>query len=68
MFLFKAAATSYRKVVRQTVHAFPHSPKDANEDEFVLLSKNQEDCAQLEKQIQHTLRNCSPFGMEPRSR
>jgi hypothetical protein len=53
VFLFKAAATTYRKVVKQKVHAFPYSPRDASEDEFVLLSKNKADCAQLERQIQY---------------
>jgi hypothetical protein len=40
VFLFKAAAAPCGKVVKQKVHAFPHSPRDASEDEFVLLSKN----------------------------
>lgn len=53
VFLFKAAATTYGKVVKQKVHAFPYSPRDASEDEFVFLSKNKTDCADLEKQIQH---------------
>ena len=53
MFLFKASGATYAKVVKQAVHAFPHSPAELGGDEFVLLSKNREDCALLEKQVQH---------------
>jgi hypothetical protein len=53
MFLFKASGATYRRVVRQTVHAFPHSPAEVRGDEFVLLAKNREDCSQLEKQVQN---------------
>ena len=53
MFLFKAAAATYSKVVKQQLHAFRFSPKEANADEFVLLSKNKEDCAPGVGQIQH---------------
>ena len=53
MFLFKASAKTYGKVVKQAVHAFPHSPAEVRGDEFVLLSKNREDCALLEKQVQY---------------
>ena len=53
MFLFKASGSTYRRVVRQSIHAFPHSPVDVREDEFVLLAKNRDDCGQLEKQVQN---------------
>jgi hypothetical protein len=53
VFLFKASGATYRKVVRQSKHAFPVRPVDVAVDEFVLLSKNREDCATSEKQIQH---------------
>jgi hypothetical protein len=52
MFLFKASGATYRRVVKQTVHAFPHSPTQVYGDEFILLAKNREDCALLEKQVQ----------------
>jgi hypothetical protein len=54
MFLYKSAGATYMKVVRQSLHAFPHGPTAAREDEFVLLSKNRKDCSMLEKQIQYT--------------
>jgi hypothetical protein len=53
MFLFKASGATYRAVLRQRVHAFPKSPREVNGDELVLLSKNKEDCEQLERQVQH---------------
>jgi hypothetical protein len=52
MFLFKASGATYRRVVKQTVHAFPHSPAQVRGNEFVLLAKNREDCSLLEKQVQ----------------
>jgi hypothetical protein len=54
MYLYKASGQTYRRVVRQHVHAFPYSPTEASEDEFILLSKNRQDCDLLEKQIQFT--------------
>lgn len=53
MFLFKASGGTYRKVIKQTLHAFPHSPSEVKGDEFVLLSKNRQDCTLSEKQIQY---------------
>jgi hypothetical protein len=53
MFLYKSSGATYRKVVRQSVHAFPYSPVDARHDEFVLLSKNRADCRDTEKQVQY---------------
>jgi hypothetical protein len=53
MYLYKASGATYKRVVRQELHAFPYSPADVSEDEFILLSKNREDCAMLEKQVQH---------------
>ena len=53
MFLFKASGATYRKVAKQSKHAFPFSPTDVVGDEFVLLSKNREDCATSERQIQY---------------
>ena len=52
MFLYKSSGATYMKVVRQSVHAFPYSPVQAREDEFVLLSKNREDCRPTERQVQ----------------
>lgn len=51
MFLFKASGKTYRRVALGAVHAFPHSPSEANRDELVLLSKNRADCRPSEKQI-----------------
>jgi hypothetical protein len=53
MFLFKASGKTYHQVVRQSLHAFPLSPSEADVGQFVLLSKNREDCRLTEKQIQH---------------
>ena len=53
MFLFKAAGATYSKVVKQEVHALPYGPAEVSGDGFVLLSKNREDCALLEKQVQY---------------
>jgi hypothetical protein len=53
MYLYKASGSTYRRVIRQEVHAFPYSPAEVSEDEFILLSKNREDCAMLEKQVQY---------------
>ena len=52
MFLFKSSGDTYRKVVKQSVHAFPCRPSEARGDEFILLSKNRADCKGLEKQVQ----------------
>jgi hypothetical protein len=52
MFLYKSSGATYGKVVKQSVHAFPYSPAEARQDEFVLLSKNRADCRNLEKQVQ----------------
>ena len=52
MLLFKSSGATYMKVVRQSIHAFLHNPVRAREDEFVMLSKNREDCSGTEKQIQ----------------
>ena len=46
-FIYKASGATYRRVVNQELHAFPFAPKEASEDEFILLSKNREDCALL---------------------
>ncbi len=53
MFLFKASGATYHRVRRQAVHAFPVSPAEVHGDEFVLLSKNREDCRDPEKQVQY---------------
>ena len=53
MYLLKAAASTYARVVRRCRHAFPHKPTSIRPDEFVLLSKNSEDCAPTEPQVQY---------------
>ena len=40
-------------VVKQRVHAFLGTPGPDHEDQFVLLSKNREDCGRSEKQVQY---------------
>jgi hypothetical protein len=52
MFLFKASGKTYSQVVKQSLHAFPFSPKEAEVGQMVLLSKNREDLMRGEKQIQ----------------
>ena len=52
MVLFKASGKTHSRVVRQQIHAFAYSPAEVRRDEFVLLSKNREDCASTEAQIQ----------------
>lgn len=52
MILFKAAGSTYPRVVNQALHAFPYSPAEVHEHELVVLSKNREDCASTESQIQ----------------
>lgn len=69
MFLYKASGATYRRVVNQELHAFPFAPKETSEDEFILLSKNREDCALLEKQVQygaklHSVRTATPAELE----
>jgi hypothetical protein len=51
--LFKASGRTYRRVLRLERHAFPYSPNEVRRDELVVLSKNREDCAPTEAQIQH---------------
>lgn len=53
MYLFKSSGTTYRRVVKQAAHAYGSMPRLASPDEFVLLSKNKEDCALTEKQVQY---------------
>jgi len=53
MYLYKASGATYRRVIRQELHAFPYPPAEVSEDEFILLSKNREDCGMLEKQVQY---------------
>ncbi len=69
MYLFKASGVTYRRVVRQQLHAFPSLPTQAHEGEFILLSKNRADCGMLEKQVQyvaklHSIRSASSAELE----
>ena len=52
MFLFKASGKTYARVKKHAVHAFPFGPHEAPSGQFVLLSKNREDCRPTERQIQ----------------
>jgi len=53
MLLFKAAGSTYPRVVKQALHAFPLSPAEVRRHEFILLSKNREACSPTEAQIQY---------------
>lgn len=53
MILFKSGGSTYHRVVKKELHAFPYSPSQVSPGEFVLLSKNREDCAPTEQQIQY---------------
>jgi len=53
VYLYKASGATYKRVVRQELHAFPYPLTEVSEDEFILLSKNREDCTMLEKQVQY---------------
>lgn len=69
MYLFKSSGATYRRVVKQAAHAYGSIPRLASHDEFVLLSKNKEDCALTERQIQHAakilnFREATPAELE----
>lgn len=69
MLLFKASGATYRRVVRREVHAFEHRPRDYHEGEFVLLSKNRDDCQVGEHQVQyvgklHRFRDATPAELD----
>lgn len=53
MYLMKASGATYARVLRICKHAFRDRPSEISEDEFVLLSKNAEDCADTELQVQY---------------
>jgi hypothetical protein len=71
MFLFKASRKTYWRVAKQSLHAFPFSPKEAEVGQMVLLSKNREDLRRGEKQIQFVakilaVRPATPAELEER--
>jgi hypothetical protein len=71
MFLFKASGKTYRRVAKQSLHAFPFSPTEADVGQMVLLSKNRDDLARGEKQIQNVakvlaIRPSAPEELEER--
>lgn len=53
MYLMKASRATYQKVLKRRMHAFRGRPSQIAEDEFVILSKNSEDCAPTEAQVQY---------------
>ena len=53
MYLLKASGATYPRVLRLRKHAFHGRPAEISEDEFVLLSKNAEDCSPTEPQVQY---------------
>jgi len=53
MYLMKSSGATYQRVLRLCKHAFRGRPSEILEDEFVLLSKNSEDCAPTEPQVQY---------------
>jgi hypothetical protein len=52
MYLFKASASTYPRVLGQARHAFHAYPSQLMEDELVLLSKNRNRGRVTERQIQ----------------
>lgn len=58
MFLFKASGATYLQVMGQRIHAFQYPPAEVIGNELVLLSKNKEDCALLERQVQAVAKVC----------
>jgi len=53
MYLMKSSGATYQRVLKLRKHAFRGRPTDITEGEFVLLSKNAEDCAPTEPQVQY---------------
>ena len=53
MLLLKSAGATYPTVAACAVHAFYGRPVHVRGDEFVLLSKNREDCDRREEQVQY---------------
>jgi hypothetical protein len=56
MFLFKTSGRTLGSVVANQKHAFRGKPSLWDRDEIVLISKNRQDCALGEKQIQYVAR------------
>ncbi len=53
MYLMKASGATYQRVLKLSKHAFRGRPTEIAEDEFVLLSKNAQDCGPTEPQVQY---------------
>lgn len=65
MYLMKASGTTYHRVLRLCKHAFRGRPSEIAEDEFVLLSKNAEDCSPTEPQVQYVAKVFRVRAAEP---
>lgn len=55
MLLFKTSGKTINSVVANQKHAFKGQPKNWEQGEIVLVSKNRTDCKPGEKQIQHIM-------------
>jgi hypothetical protein len=55
-FIFKTSGATIRSVVANQKHAFRGKPVDWYKGEWVLVSKNRQDCHLLERQIQYVMR------------
>ena len=69
MYLFKASGATYQRVISGTKHAFANRPVEVAPHEFILLSRNRNDCTSSERQVQHVAkvlrcRNASPSEMD----
>jgi hypothetical protein len=56
MYLFKTSGATIENVVKYEKHAFKYKPREWNEGELVLVSKNRKDLKNGEKQIQYIMK------------
>jgi dCTP diphosphatase len=56
MYLFKTSGATFDSVIANAKHAFRGKPQEWSVGEWVLVSKNKEDCRPGEKQIQYVMR------------
>jgi len=56
MFIFKTSGKTFEGVIKNQKHAFDDEPKNWEESELVLVSKNKKDTSEDEKQIQYIMK------------
>jgi len=56
MYIFKTSGETFDSVIKNQKHAFDDEPKNWEEGELVLVSKNKKDTAGGEKQIQYLMK------------